>query len=308
MKIHLYGVCMVSAVGIMLSSLGVLQPARAQLPTPTTQRPGVSQAQVGDMVMTYGEQTALERRLAKAVVVVRAEYGKQHSLALDARVFDGAAAAIHASALAEVVEIAFASESVGKAPVQDSAHSFFDDSYRRASSPFADKSPEEREPQAKRQYFLTTADWLTGARNITIARDKKDYPAKLEYRDDAQNVAVLSTTPLPGIESVSIYDFDAHEAILPGVAFLLLQPQTLYQRMTQHVFSLMQSHVYATSNHAARNGYPMFTRQGELVGLSVGPTPAHTQAYIVHAGLIDRALHPKKYSRTKIEKIELQER
>ena len=308
MKLHLRALCRLCILGSAVCTIGLCQTAHAQLPTFVAGRPGVSQAHVGDMAMTYGEQTALERRLAKAVVVVRAQGDSVHPLAQGTRVFDGAAVAISASALTDVIDPEFVASDDTAKPESNHAHSFFDDSYRRSSSPFADKTPPKRESDAMRQYFLTTADWLTGAKKITVALDKRNYEAKLEYCDDAQNVAILSTQRLPNIEPVSIYDFAANDDILPGVAFLLLQPQSTYQQLTQHVFSLQQSHTYATSNHVARNGYPMFTRQGELVGLSVGPAPTHTQASIVHSGLIDRALHPQKYSRTTIEKIELQEK
>ena len=182
MKLHLRALCRLCILGSAVCTIGLCQTAHAQLPTFVAGRPGVSQAHVGDMAMTYGEQTALERRLAKAVVVVRAQGDSVHPLAQGTRVFDGAAVAISASALTDVIDPEFVASDDTAKPESNHAHSFFDDSYRRSSSPFADKTPPKRESDAMRQYFLTTADWLTGAKKITVALDKTRIPRRRPKR------------------------------------------------------------------------------------------------------------------------------
>ncbi len=286
---------------LMLGSASVY----ADLPAPVAGKPGIGQTKVGDLALSFGEQKALEQKLARSVVAVYAESAQNHLPVRGKRTFDGAAAAVFASDVADIATPEFE-------PCEDKtddarSSSFFDGSYRRASSPFAQNDAKPGHKQAKRQYYLTTADWLTGAQRVTVSAGRREIEARIEYRDDAQNVAVLSTERDPAIEPAAIYDFEGNNNALPGAAFLLLQPNSAYRRMTAHALALTQHHAYATSNHAARNGYPMFARNGELVGLSVGPVPTHTQAYIVHAGLIDRALHPKKYDRSATETIELRE-
>lgn len=301
LNVKLRGVAAVLWACLMFWSASVY----ADLPSPAAGKPGIGQTNVGDLAMSFGEQKALEQKLARSVVAVYAESAQNHPPARGKRVFDGAAAAVFASDVADIAKPEF----VPSDDKTDNArsNSFFDGSYRRVSSPFAQEDAKPGHKQAKRQYYLTTADWLTGAQKVTVSAGRRELAARIEYRDDAQNVAVLSTERDPAIESAAIYDFEGNGNVLPGAAFLLLQPDSVYRRMTAHALSLTQHHAYATSNHAARNGYPMFARNGELVGLSVGPVPTHTQAYIVHAGLIDRALHPQKYDRTAKETIELRE-
>lgn len=284
--------------------------AHADLPSPVSGQPAIEQTRASDLVLTDKERRSLESRLAQSVVVIKAEQPQNHQLAMNGIRFDGAGVAVSASSVSEVLALESTENLDVRKDVEENANSlrsstFFDETHRRVSSPFAARSAPTREIVSTRQYYLTTADWLTGAAKVGIEIKGRVYAAQMEYRDDAQNVAILSTSPISGVKSASIYDFDAHGKTLPGVIYLLLNPGSSYQSMTQHTLSLGAFHEYATTNHTARNGYPIFSKEGEIVGLTVGPVPTHTQAYVVHAGLLDRALHPRKYDRTTIEEIEL---
>ena len=178
---------------------------------------------------------------------------------------------------------------------------FFDSGLEYASSPFHKPPVPQKEMTTRRQYFLTTADWLTMSQSFEIVVDHRRIKARLDYRNDAENVALLSIERQKGIISVDVYP-EADR--IPGVVYVVLNPDSIYERMTQHVLNITENNRYGTANMQARNGYPLFDEMGRLVGLSVGPEPAHRFTRVVHPRLLDIALHPSKYSMERIVNID----
>ena len=114
-------------------------------------------------------------------------------------------------------------------------------------------------------------------------------------------MALLSIERTVEVQSVELYP---ETNIIPGIVYVVLNPDSMYERMTQHVLSVTEENRYGTANMQARNGYPLFDEMGRLVGLAVGPEPSHRSTRVVHPKLLDMALHPSKYSNEQIEEID----
>ncbi len=277
--------------------------AYAELPK-TPQRVESSRVTMEQLVMTDTKLNALKQRLEKAVFLFYCHQDKAHQYARNGVSFDGAVVAVTPEAVREIIPKDAILELPPEAPTSVKSRSFFNRGLDNKSSPFHKKEKAKPKYVSERQYYLTTADWLTNSITFEIDISGKRHPAVLEYRDDAQNVAIISTQGFSEIEPVEIFDADVP---MPGIIYILLNPNTMYESLTQHVISIEQSHLYGTTNLTARNGYPLFTADGQLAGLTVGPDPANVKAFVVHPGIIDRALHPAKYDRTIIEKVEIKE-
>ncbi len=286
---------------VTLLLLCLALPAFAELPAYDQQRAETVIMTSEQFAMSDTARRTLQKRLDHAVFTMFAFQPPSHRLADRGLSFDGACVAVSAEAVQEIVKSSDLTEEDIPEP-QHHSHSFFDRDLDKVSSPFAERKSADKRVKSSRQFYLTTADWLTWSESFEIEIQGKRVKARLDYRDEAQNVAVLSTTQNPSVQPVDI--FDAQKPI-PSVVFLLLSPNSFYESMTQHVLNVTEMHQYGTSNMTARNGYPLFSSKGELVGLSVGPNTARTRADIVHPGLLDRALHPQKYDRTKTEKLDL---
>lgn len=292
---------------IILVVLGITMfgmSAYGQLPSPESRRIGSAAVTAQDLALTVQARQALQTRLRHAVVMVTARMPKQHDLALSGRVFDGAAVAIQASYVAEVLGERFEGAIEKPQTNQPRTNSIFNADSARASSPFADRSPKAAVQTAKVQYYLTTADWLTLAESIAITIDGKTVDARVVHRDESQNLCILSTARQSFLSPVDVMDAIPENDTLPALVYLLLSPGTRHESLTQHILTVSDDHAYGLSNHTARNGYALFDARGVLVGLSVGPAPTHTQSTIVHPGLFDRALHPKRYQRVQKEVID----
>lgn len=289
------------AVGILFMAIPT---AQAQTPGGGTQ----TVLHADDLTLSMSAHGKLQKRLEKAVFIVHASQTPSHPYDGNGLAFDGAAAAVQPDALQDILP----PEAFQKLPQPGDSHpdtdvpptSFFGRGLESVSSPFASRPTAKENVSASRQYYLTTADWLTGSTSFTVRIANTDVVAQLDYRDDAQNVAVLSTAPHPKVDGVAILPFDP-EAPIPAHAYLMLSPNTPYESLTQHVLHVDTAHLYGMSNHTARNGYPMFTLDGRLMGLSVGPTETRTKSFIIHPGILDRALHPQKYRRITEEKPDL---
>ena len=291
------------ALGVTIFSLT----AYGQLPSPESRRVGATAVTAQDLSLTVQARQALQARLHHAVVSAVARMPKQHDLATSGRVFDGAAVAIQASYVAEVLGERFEEATENQQTNQTSqprTSSIFQADLARASSPFADRNPKTAPRVANVQYYLTTADWLTLAESITLTIDGKTVEARVVHRDDSQNICILSTARQSFIEPIDVMDAIPENDTLPALVYLLLNPGTRYESLTQHILTVSDEIAYGLSNHTARNGYALFDARGVLVGLSVGPAPTHTQSYIVHPGLFDRALHPSRYQRIRKEVID----
>ena len=285
--------------GVLLYAI----PAVAQRPA-TDFNPVASTAVLaGELDVSYTAREQLQRKLEKSVFQVYARQPKAHPLAESAPEFDGAAVAVETRVVKNVVTHEAFQEAT-PTPETGNPYSVFDRGLDRASSPFAHKQNDETPLTSSKQYYLTTADWMTNAERIDIQIGDKKYHAQLEFRDDAQNVVILSTPAMTNVKGVPLYNPDEP---MPALVFVLLNPGSPYESLTQHTLSVSQMHRYATANMTARNGYPLFTVRGELAGLCVGPAPAQTLAYVVHPGVLDRALNPKKYDRTSLENVDLTE-
>ncbi|MBO4351607.1 MAG: hypothetical protein J6A01_11775 [Proteobacteria bacterium] len=284
---------------ILLSFLAL--PAFAELPAYDQQRAQTVIMSSEQFAMSDTARRSLQKRLENAVFTMFAFQPPSHRLAETGLSFDGACVAVSVEAVQEIVKASDLTEEEVPEP-QHHSHSFFDRDLDKVSSPFAERKSADKTVKSSRQFYLTTADWLTWSESFEIEIQGKRVKARLDYRDEAQNVAVLSTPQNQSIQPVDV--FDAQKPI-PSIVFLLLSPNSFYENMTQHVLNVTEMHQYGTANMTARNGYPIFSSKGELVGLSVGPNTARTRADIVHPGLLDRALHPQKYDRTKTEKLEL---
>lgn len=288
---------------LTLLLIPLAQNAWAQLPAaqPRTDNEIIKAEQIA---LSNTDRNALQKRLEQAVVTVYAEQPKSHHLAETGARFDGAAVAILPEAVADILPKDAIQEITEPTPPKKRSNgSFFNRGLDRASSPFAKKSAPKKHLQSTRQYYLTTADWLTNSTIFEIDIYGERITAKLEYRDDAQNLAVLSTSASEKLSPVELCNPDD---TLPSLAFALLSPNTIYESFTQHALHVPEMHLYGTTTLTARNGYPLFSVQGKLLGLLVGPDKANTKGLVVHPGLIDRALHPEKYSRVKIEEIKLE--
>ena len=284
-----------TACGILLAAGN----AYADLPKPT-QRPEISGVHADSIAISYNAQQALQGKLAKSVYIVYARQPRPNDLASDGIVLDGAAVAIRSEAIQDIMPKDDAlTEDTAKPGKKGSG--FFDSGLESVSSPFHKPPEPQKTFTSKRQYFLTTADWLTMSDTIEIVVQQRRIQARLDYRDDAQNVALLSIEKNAAIQSVDVYaDID----LIPGLVYVVLNPGSVYERMTQHVLSVEEENRYGTANMQARNGYPLFDETGRLVGLSVGPEPSRRFTRIVHPKLLDMALHPAKYSRESVEEVE----
>lgn len=284
---------------LLLSLIAV--PAFAELPAYDQTPPQTAVMSSDQFAMSETAVKALQKRLSHAVFTMFAHQPPGHRLAENVLTFDGACVAV----LPEVVrDIVNSSEIVEEAMPEPEhrSHSFFDRDLDKVSSPFAERNEPKKQLQSSRQYYLTTADWLTWSESFEIEVFGKRVQARLDYRDNAQNVAVLSTPRDPRIDPVQVSDV---QKPIPSVVFLLLSPNSFYESLTRHTLYVNDMDQYGTVNMTARNGYPLFSSTGELVGLTVSPNAARTRADVVHPGVLDRALHPKKYDRTKVERLEM---
>ena len=266
--------------------------------TPTTVAPRA------DMPLNYQERQNLQNRLKTAVFVAFAHQPKPHELAESGLQFDGAVVAIQSSHALDIIPKDEITEAPPKPANPHNPSSFFDTDLNYVSSPFQKRPEPQSNLHTGKQYYLTTADWLTNSTSFEIVINQQKIPAKLEYRDDAQNLAMLSTPIFPEsqVNGVEIWSPDEN---MPSQGFALLSPDTRYESFTQHPITITEEHLYGSVNLIVRNGYPLFSTDAKLLGLIVGPDLSRTTAKVVHSGLIDRALHPQKYDRTKTETIEV---
>ena len=294
MKLHYLGIFM---------TLTIANTAMAELPTPTQSSNGelISAQQLS---LSNTARNQLQKRLEHAVFTMNAEQNRIHSLAESKASFDGAVVAVTPEAVKDIISEKDIKEEPPAPETNRQSHSMFDRGLDRASSHFAPKTEAAPKWTSERQFFLTTADWLTLSESFEINVFGKKVKARLDYRDNAQNVAVLSIPGQSQIEPVEIYNADEPT---PSLIFVLLNPGSMYENLTQHVLNVTQDHLYGKTNLTARNGYPLFTASGQLAGLVVGPDVSHTNASVVHTKVLDRALHPQKYDRTKVEEIKLTE-
>ncbi len=284
---------------VFVLGLMVAGNAYAELPGPM-QRPEIAGVHADSIAISYSAQQALQAKLASSVFIVYARQPRPHSLATGDVVLDGAAVAIRPDMIQEIMPADDKLTEEIEKPV-NRGNSFFNSGLESVSSPFHKPAAPQKKISSRRQYFLTTADWLTMSDAFEIVVHQKKYPARLDYRDDAQNVALLSTERLADVQSVELYP---ETDMIPCIVYVVLNPDSIYERMTQHVLSVTEDNRYGTANMQARNGYPLFDETGRLVGLSVGPEPSHRFTRVVHPKLLDMALHPSKYSNEHIEEID----
>lgn len=254
--------------------------------------------------LTYLERENLHKRLKTAVFMAYSYQPKKHPLMQNGLVFDGAVVAVKSECILDIIPKDDVTELPAEEAKPHNPSSFFDQDLHYVSSPFQKKPESKNQFQTGKQYYLTTADWLTNSTKFEIVIQNHKIPAKLEYRDDSQNVALLSTQKYPSnqVEGVSIY---SSEDRIPSHVFVLLSPESRYESFTQHELTVSQEHLYGNINLVVRNGYPVFYLDGSLVGLIVGPEKSNTSARIVHPALLDRAIHPAKYDRSQTETIDL---
>lgn len=289
---------------LILISFGILYASSAWAQNPAQSIRTESELVTAEqLAMSDTSRKKLQKKLEHAVVTVYAWQPAVHELAESGVGFDGAAVAVLPEAVAEVLPKDVVQEETEPEPPKRNRSSFFDRGLDKLSSPFAQREARQTKHQSGRQYYLTTADWLTNSTVFEIEAFGKRLKARMEYRDDAQNVAILSTAFSEKLEPVNILD---PEETLPSLVFVLLNPNTIYESFTQHVLHVPHMHLYGTATLKARNGYPVFGVQGELAGLMVGPDKSNSKGWVVHSGLLDRALHPQKYSRVKVEEIKLE--
>ena len=276
--------------------------ALSELPQPP-QKPDDALVQADQAMLTDTGRRALQQKLKNSVFTVTATPHTNHALVSE-RHFDGAAVAVTPETVREVLPADSFVETVAPAPPANKPPtSFFDRGLSEVSSPFSQRNAQAPTLTSDHQYYLTTADWLTGSSAVQIRIHGKNIPARITHRDDANNIAILESQPQPNISPVNVYPADRPQ---PQLVYVLLNPDSIYESLTQHTLHAPQPHLYGTVSHlTARNGYPIFTSTGELAGLTIGPDTAHTKAFAAHTGVLDRALHPKSYDRTTIEKITL---
>lgn len=288
----------------ILASLLISTNAFAELP-PSTQNAKGEITSAKQLSISVSGQTQLKQQLSSSVFRLYAKQPNMHSLIKDGALFDGAAVAVSPEAVKDIITN---KDEIVEEPAQPETkkqnHSMFNSSMARASSHFNKGKKSTSTWSSQRQFYLTTADWLTNHNALEIEIFGQNVKARLDYRDDAQNVAVISTPQNDKITPVDVYEA---EKPVPGVVFILLNPNSIYESLTQHALNVTQDHLYGTTTVTARNGYPLFTASGELAGLVVGPDNTRTNAFVVHPKVLDRALHPKKYDRTTVEEIKLEE-
>ena len=286
----------------MLTLAGMLVPAfaLAELPQPAP-KPDDALVQADQAMLTDTGRRALQQKLKNSVFTVTATPHTNHALVSE-RHFDGAAVAVTPETVREVLPADSFVETDAPAPENPKPHtSFFDRGLAESTSPFSKRQPPAKTVTSSHQYYLTTADWLTGSDSVKIRVNGKDISAKIAHRDEANNIAILESQPQPDIQPVPVY---SPERAQPQFVYVLLSPGTIYETLTQHTLHAPEPHLYGTVSHlTARNGYPFFASTGELCGLTVGPDTAHTKAFAAHPGVLDRALHPKKYDSTTVETI-----
>lgn len=286
---------------LMLSVLLTAADAYAELPHPESISADTQLVEMNQTPLTFDEQKLLQTRLEKAVFQLFVTNVKANMMAAPI-VLDGVAVAVFPNAVKDVVKTSdIVEETAQEEPKQDKK-SFFGVGLDRVSSPFVQEVKRTSKWRSERQYYLTTADWMTLADKCEIDIRGTRMEARVEYRDDSQNVAVLSTTHDAYIEPVDVHDGDNP---IPGLVYLLLSPNAMFESLTAHTLAVPQAHLYGKSNHTARNGYPLFSKAGVLVGLSVGPGSSKTHSSVVHSKILDRALHPQKFDRTAVEEIKL---
>ena len=263
------------------------------------QIPEIRHVDANSPIMTVDALKSLQKTLSASVFLVYVRQKRPNNATADVTL-DGAAVAISSEDVAEIMpkddEL---EETLVEQPKTGTG--FFSSTYQSASSPFHKPQPPQKVMTSKRQYFLTTADWLTMGKTFEIEIQHQRVAARLDYRDDAQNVALLSIPRMAGITNAPLFPESEQ---LPGLVYIVLSPGTLYESMTQHSLSVTQDNRYGTANLQARNGYPLFDVSGRLVGLAVGPEPAFRHTRVVHAKLLDMALHPAKYNNDKVEEIQ----
>ena len=288
---------------------GLTSAAHAQAPDdiPRLETRAVAAEQI---VVSLGQMTELQNRLEFAVFPAYSTRPREFELQAAEMEFDGAAVAVMPEDVREILPKKPTAvpeqqaELPKSAPAHPTSHSFFSNDLENVSSPFHKKAESKTVYNDSRQYFLTTADWLTFSESFEVELFGQKVPATLEYRDDQQNLAVLSTKRDPRVRPVKII---APDQPIPQTVFVLLSPGSIFESLTQHVLSISEMHLYGSADLTARNGYPIFSIDGDLAGLSVGPTTSQKNTSVVHPGLIDRALHPQKYSNIIREEIKLQE-
>ena len=286
---------------LILAVLLTATNAYADLPRPDT---FTDDSQLVDIDMTplsLDEQKELQTRLEKAVFQLFVTNIKGNMMQAPI-VLDGIAVAIFPEDVKDVVK----TDDIVEAPPEEerkpAKKGFFGVGLERKSSPFPHEVKRAPKYLAGRQYYLTTADWLTLQEKCEVVIQDNRVEARVEYRDNAQNVAILSTPNDPFIEPVHVHDGDRP---IPALVYLLLNPNARFESLTAHNLVVQQAHLYGSANHTARNGYPLFSKSGALVGLSVGPGSSKTHSAVVHSKILDRALHPEKYDRTTVEEIKL---
>lgn len=248
--------------------------------------------------VSFDRMDALKTELRKAVFVVRTTQAPVHTLASAGVSFDGACVALEKCP--EGLTDGVKTEELVVA-VEDNPYSFFGRDLEQYSSPFASREARAAQEAGEATCYLTTADWLTNVASVQIVIDDRPVQAQVVKRDEAQNVAILRTPYQAFVKGRHVAAFDAPQS---PVAYALLEPGKMYESFTQQSFSIDMPHLYGKTSLLARNGYPLFNVQGEIVGLTVSPIPGRTKANVVHYLLIDRALYPEKYDRTVNEKTE----
>jgi len=282
-----------TTIPLILAGVFLSSAAYAQTPVPWTVQP--------EGVTPVVAQQGLQKELRASVFTAKVRQMPMHAFAESGAIFDGAVVAVPPDAVKDVVTDAKIEERPAD-PAPGNPSSFFGRGLERSSSPFAAPAPANTRSTSTKQYYLTTADWLNRAESLEIDLFGRPVAATVEYRDDAQNIAILSTSAVSGVRGVPIL---APDDVLPALAYVLLSPGSVYESLTSHAVYVIEPNRYGTANIATRNGYPLFTAQGGLIGLSVGPFDIPTRTRIVHPAQIDRALHPKKYDRTTVEDVKL---
>lgn len=303
----------VLATTLVLSTIGFAPEILAQLPRPVIAQP---QDLRSSKLNNDAEREALQKSLLKSVFRVEVEAQKPHILAQNAPKFDGAAVAISNSlamdikapkAERSVIEKAslnvYSAKSAAPSDLdflsldkgaqtngkryEAARSSFFGQGLEKSTSHFekgkANSDTLAQDDAAPKQYFLTTADWLSTAQNIWIVYAKNKLTAKIEYRDEQRNLALLSTSPQDGIENRPLLP---REHNLPKTAYVLLSPQTPYETLATAELNLDDPRQYGRSSLLARHGYAFFDKEGQLIALVVGPETTHKASQIVHHRLI----------------------
>ncbi|MBQ9394830.1 MAG: hypothetical protein IJU23_04855 [Proteobacteria bacterium] len=285
----------------LLAILFTASSAYADLPRLETISSDAQLVDIDQTPLTFDDQKALQTRLEKAVFQLFVTNVKANMIQ-GPIVLDGTAVAVSPEAVKDVIKTTDIVEETPDETKKPASRGFFGVGLDRVSSPFPHEVKSATKYRSDRQFYLTTADWLTLAEKCEIDIQGNRIEARVEYRDNAQNVAILSTPNNPFIEPVEVHDGDSP---IPGLVYLLLNPNGMFESLTAHTLAVSQAHLYGSSNHTARNGYPIFSKSGALVGLSVGPGTSKTHSAIVHSKILDRALHPEKFDRTTVEEIKL---